>query len=102
MRSPEGQDYENIGCLLELFQDRRLVFTDLMGADYRPLPPRADASCHLGFTAVVSFEPAPGGTRYTARAMHKDEADRNNHEAMGFHDGWGLCLDQLVEVANSL
>jgi hypothetical protein len=27
--------------------------------------------------------------------MHRDEEDRNQHEAAGFHDGWGTVLDQL-------
>jgi hypothetical protein len=36
------------------------------------------------------------GTRYVATAMHRDEAECRQHEAMGFHDGWGKGLDQLV------
>jgi uncharacterized protein YndB with AHSA1/START domain len=34
-------------------------------------------------------------TRYTARALHWNEEDRQAHEAMGFHDGWGQSLDRL-------
>jgi uncharacterized protein YndB with AHSA1/START domain len=26
-------------------------------------------------------------------------ADREAHEKMGFHEGWGLCADQLAELA---
>jgi uncharacterized protein YndB with AHSA1/START domain len=29
--------------------------------------------------------------------MHKDEADHKKREEMGFHEGWGKCLDQFVE-----
>ena len=52
-------------------------------------------------TAVVSFEPHGRGTRYTAIAIHKDEATRRKHEEMGFHEGWATALDQLVEYVSS-
>lgn len=33
---------------------------------------------------------APGGkTRYTARVRHWSVTDREAHERMGFHEGWG-------------
>ena len=51
---------------------------------------------------IITFEDHAGGTRYTARALHKDEADRKTHEKMGFHEGWALCFEQLVEVAKQL
>ena len=61
-------------------------------------PPTIDPKRDLILTRVV-FEDDPGGTRYTAIALHEDEADRRKHEEMGFLDGWGLCLERLVEVA---
>ncbi len=42
------------------------------------------------------------GTGYTALAMHRDEAGRQQLEAMGFRDGWGKALDQLVAHVKSL
>jgi len=42
------------------------------------------------------------GTRYTARCLHKDDADRIKHEKMGFFDGWGTVIQQMEEVARSL
>ena len=41
------------------------------------------------------------GTRYVAVALHRDEAGREKHEAMGFHDGWGKALDQLVALVQA-
>jgi uncharacterized protein YndB with AHSA1/START domain len=49
------------------------------------------------FTIVVSLEGVGGGTKYTALVIHRDPDDCKKHEAMGFHDGWGKALDQLVE-----
>jgi hypothetical protein len=34
--------------------------------------------------------------------MHRNAADRETHEKMGFHEGWGTCADQLGEVAAGL
>jgi uncharacterized protein YndB with AHSA1/START domain len=43
-----------------------------------------------------------GKTRYTARVRHWTVADREAHEKMGFHEGWGLCTDQLAAIAKTL
>ncbi|MGH8588953.1 MAG: SRPBCC domain-containing protein, partial [Gammaproteobacteria bacterium] len=37
---------------------------------------------------------------YTALVLHGDEEARKEHEAMGFHEGWGKALDQLVALVN--
>jgi hypothetical protein len=31
-----------------------------------------------------------------------DRCAREAHEKMGFHEGWGLCTEQLEEVASKL
>jgi integrase len=46
--------------------------------------------------------PNGSGTRYTARCLHKHDADRKKHEDMGFFDGWGTMIQQMQEVAQSL
>lgn len=38
MRSPEGQEFNNLGCYLEIVPNQRLVFTDTMLPGYRPAP----------------------------------------------------------------
>jgi len=49
-------------------------------------------------TGVITFENVGGKTRYTARVLHWSVADREKHEQMGFHQGWGQCADQLAEL----
>ncbi len=89
MKSPEGQEFPNAGCFLEVVPNKRLVFTDALKAGFRPTGE--------GFmTAIIELEPSGSGTRYRATALHKDEADRKKHEEMGFLQGWGAALDQLV------
>jgi hypothetical protein len=34
--------------------------------------------------------------------MHADASSKKSHEDMGFVEGWGMALDQLVEVAKSI
>jgi uncharacterized protein YndB with AHSA1/START domain len=45
---------------------------------------------------------APAPRQYTARSLHKDDADRAQHQAMGFEEGWGAAADQLVALVKSL
>jgi uncharacterized protein YndB with AHSA1/START domain len=95
MRGPEGQEFPNIGCYLEVVPQTRLVFTDALLPGYRPAP-------NPFFTAIVELKAEGIGTRYTAIAMHRDEDGRKKHEEMGFHAGWGTALDQLVAYAKSM
>jgi uncharacterized protein YndB with AHSA1/START domain len=44
----------------------------------------------------------PGGTRYTATVIHADEDGCKKHAAMGFREGWGKALDQLVAYAGKM
>ncbi|MCX7361546.1 MAG: SRPBCC family protein [Alphaproteobacteria bacterium] len=95
MRSPDGKEFPNIGCYLEVVPNRRLVFTDALLPGYRP-------SANPFITAVIEIEPAGKGTLYRATAIHRDEESRKKHEEMGFHTGWGTALDQLVALAKTL
>ncbi len=88
MRSPEGQEFPNIGCYLEVIPNQRLIFTDTLLPGYRPSPKPF-------FTAVLELTRQGSGTHYRAIAVHGKET-RKNHEEMGFHDGWGTVLTQLV------
>jgi uncharacterized protein YndB with AHSA1/START domain len=89
MRSPEGQEFPNVGCYLDIVPQRRLIFTDTLLPGFRPAPKPF-------FTGALLLEPIAKGTRYTAIAIHGDEVTRQQHEDMGFHHGWGTVLDQLV------
>lgn len=96
MRSPEGKDMApNVGCYLEIIPNRKLVWTDALEAGYRPS--RAAPHLPFRFTAAILLEPHGKGTKYTAIVMHTDEESRDKHDEMGFADGWGAALDQLVE-----
>ena len=95
MRGPDGQDLPNRGIYLEVVPNEKLVFTDAYTKAWEP-------SEKPFMTVVVTFEDADGKTRYTARVTHWTVADREKHEAMGFHQGWGRCADQLAALASGI
>ncbi len=105
MQSPEGEKFPNVGCYLEVIEGERLAWTDALLPGYRPAPAAAPDSASHGvgpFTAVITIAKHGKGTNYTAMALHSDEARRKAHEAMGFHQGWGTALDQLVAYAQTM
>ena len=96
MRSPDGTDYPNRGVYLELVPGERIVFTDAFVDAWTPSPKPF-------MTVVLTFAPhETGWTRYTIRVRHWTTADRETHEGMGFHQGWGRCADQLARLAEGL
>ncbi|WP_332772862.1 SRPBCC family protein [Phenylobacterium sp.] len=96
MRDPDGNDYPNPGVYLEVVPNQKIVFTDAFTEAWAP-------SQKPFMVATVTFEGLGGGkTRYTATARHWTVADRETHEQMGFHEGWGICADQLAALAATL
>ena len=95
MRSPEGEEFPNRGIYLEVVKNRRLVFTDAFTKAWEP-------SEKAFMTGIITFEAFGARTKYVARVLHWSEADRQAHEDMGFHQGWGLATDQLAELVATL
>jgi uncharacterized protein YndB with AHSA1/START domain len=103
MRGPEpGQQFDNTGCILEVVDGEKLVWTGALGPGFRPRPSAPDAAVPFVMTAVIALADAPGGTKYTATVIHGDEDACQKHAAMGFHHGWGAALDQLVALAKTM
>ncbi|HMP57748.1 MAG TPA: SRPBCC family protein [Gemmatales bacterium] len=97
MRSPEGKEFPNDpGCYLEVVPLERLVWTSVLLPGYRPGTPG-----DIPFTAIITMEAHGTGTRCVATALHRDESGRDKHKAMGFYEGWGTMLDQLVAHVKS-
>ena len=101
MQSPEGQDFPNTGCFLEVVKNERLTWTNALQPGYRPAV-LGSGEMDFPFTAVVSMKKHGKGTKYTAMAIHRDEKATAVHAKMGFHDGWGKALDQLVALAKKM
>ena len=101
MNGPAGEKVPNEGSFLEVVPQRKLVFTDIFGADYAPVAvPLSGAG--LSFAAILTFEPEGNGTRYRAVVRHRSPEDAETHKKMGFHEGWGAAADQLEDLARTL
>ncbi|MFL5808971.1 MAG: SRPBCC domain-containing protein, partial [Flavisolibacter sp.] len=48
MEGPNGEKFPNNGCLLEIVPNRKLVWTSVMGENFRPMPPG-----HVDMTGVL-------------------------------------------------
>ena len=86
MRSPDGNDMPNRGVYLEIVKNHRLVFTDAYTNAWEP-------SDKPFMTVILTFENHGDKTKHTALVRHWTAADKETHEKMGFHQGWGLCTD---------
>jgi len=91
MCSPEGNEMPCHGVYLEVVPGKKLVFTDAYTEAWIP-------SEKAFMTVTVTFENEGGKTRYTATVRHWTVADREAHEKMGFHEGWGQCASQLAAL----
>jgi len=95
MQGPDGTEFPNRGIYLEIVENERLVFTDAYVSAWEP-------SEKPFMTVIITFADEAGGTRYTALVRQWSAADREAHEKMGFHEGWGIAADQLAALATTL
>jgi uncharacterized protein YndB with AHSA1/START domain len=95
MQGPQGERHEGASCYLEVIPQRRLVWTSALLPGFRPAPVPAEG---FTFTAKIEFESTPGGVLYRATVMHRTVAERELHQKMGFEQGWGIALDQLLAL----
>ena len=97
MHGPNGEVMPNPGIYLEVVPGRKLVFTDAYTEGWVP------AEDGGMMTAVLTFEPhGDGQTRYVARCGHPTVAKRQQHEQMGFLEGWDIVADQMEALAKTL
>jgi uncharacterized protein YndB with AHSA1/START domain len=96
MNGPDGEKFPNAGVYLAVEEGRRLVTTDAFTSAWQP-------SGKAFMVAEITLSDAPGGgTLYKAVARHWSVEDRDSHEKMGFHEGWGKAADQLEALAKTL
>jgi uncharacterized protein YndB with AHSA1/START domain len=92
MHGPDGERFTNHGVFLEAEPNRRWTTTDAFTPDWRP-------AGQPFMVATVELTPlADGRTEYVATARHWNAETMKQHEAMGFHEGWGQCADQLEQL----
>jgi len=96
MRGPDGTEMPCPGVYLEVVKNEKLVFTDAFVRAWEP----SNRAFMVG--TILLEDAGPGKTTYTAKVQHWTVASRDEHEKMGFYEGWGKCAEQLEEVAGGL
>jgi uncharacterized protein YndB with AHSA1/START domain len=96
-QTPDGDLDRTEYCVLSVVPGAEIVLTDALTTGFRPA-----RNPDIGFTARIAFAPESGGARYTVRLSHADAEARQRHEAMGFHESWGIAASQLGALAESL
>lgn len=105
MKDPEDNEFPNAGCFLEVVHEKRLVWTSVLHADYRPAPSPAAGGkecAHIAMTVIIELEALSSGTGYTAHVMHNAPEQKKAHEDMGFHEGWSTTITQLEALLKQL
>lgn len=98
MKGPDGEVHAGDGMLLEVVPGKSFTFTNLLGEGWTPQEAQP-----VGIVGKFEFSDAGNGkTSYRASARHMNAADTEAHDKMGFTHGWGICADQLEEVAKGL
>jgi uncharacterized protein YndB with AHSA1/START domain len=93
MRGPDGEEMPQEGIILAWDEGRRFASTDAIVGDLEPAGPF--------MIGIWEIEPEGDGTRYTARARHWSDEARDQHEAMGFVQGWEACAQQLAQLCEN-
>lgn len=93
MRGPDGEEMPHDGIMLAWDEGRRFASTDAIVGDLEPSGPF--------MIGIWEIEPEGEGTRYTARARHWSDEARQQHEQMGFVQGWEACAAQLAELCEA-
>lgn len=93
----DGQDVPNLGCILEVVPQQRLVWTAMLFPGYRPA-----VFDDIPITAIMTMEAVGAGTRYIFTALHRNEADLETNKTSGFYQGTEMAIDQFVAHVKTL
>lgn len=87
----DGREVPNVGCVLEVVPNKRLVWTSMLFPGYRPA-----VFDDIPITAIMTMESVGTGTRYVFTALHRDAGDVEKNRESGWEQGTNIALDQLV------
>lgn len=84
------------GIFLVVEPERRLVFTNAIDSHWRPASPAP-----VTMTAEIVLTEHDDGTEYTATVRHGSPTQRDLHEELGFHEGWGSVTEALAALVET-
>ena len=101
MQSPEGKEFPNSDCCLQVIPHEKLGWTNALLLGFRPTAPSptcGDELADFKFTVMVEVANFGSSEHDTATVIRADEAGSKKHAAMGFEQGWGIALEQLIAL----
>ena len=87
----DGQEVPNLGCVLDVVPQQRLVWTSMLFPGYRPA-----VFDDIPITAIMTMQAEGSGTRYVFTALHRSEADCETNKSSGFYQGTEIAIDQFT------
>ncbi len=93
----DGQEFPNLGCILEVIPMKRLVWTSMLFPGYRPA-----VFDDVPITAIMEMESVGSGSRYVFTALHRDESDFRKNKESGWQNGTEIAVEQFVEEVMTL
>ncbi|MGV3707786.1 MAG: SRPBCC domain-containing protein [Gemmatimonas sp.] len=93
----DGREVPNVGCVLEVVPEKRLVWTSMLFPGYRPA-----TFDDIPITAVMEMESVGDSTHYVFTALHRNESDLEQNKSSGFYQGTEIAIDQFVEHITSM
>jgi uncharacterized protein YndB with AHSA1/START domain len=94
MRGPNGEENAIEGVTLEVIPGRKIVWTDAFTSGWAPSGPF--------MVGTWEFTPEGDKTFYRGSARHWSDETYQQHNLMGFEQGWGAAADQLEAVAKRI
>ena len=94
MQGPDGRIYPCRGEFLELVEQRRLVYSDLVDEADPAWGDNPPPSC----VQIITFEDLGGTTRLTITMRMQSAADRERMAKCGVEEGWNSSLDRLADL----
>ena len=92
MQSPDGKEFPNTGCYLEVVTEERLVVTSVLAAGPNP----GGGPLSLPFTAMIELETKGAGTKYTATVIHGSLEDHGAPRQDGVQGRLGQGVTVLL------
>lgn len=93
----DGQEFPNLGCILDVMPMERLVWTSMLFPGYRPA-----VFDDVPITAIMTMASVGTGTRYVFTALHRDAGDFEKNKASGWQQGTEIALEQFVAHVQSM
>ncbi len=101
VRSPEGQEFSNVDCYLEVHAHESPVWTNALSPGF-VRQRRMTKTAEFSLPQRLPYQSMPTAQNTLQRLFTRMKQIAKIHSAMGFQECWGKALDQLVTLAKKI